>query len=273
MSLLMANRALIKSVGEAFDPDAQAFIDAANITDGTQQGAINDLVIGLKADSIWTPTKAIYPFVGGTASQHKFNLKDPRDLDGAFRLVFSGGLVHSSTGILPNGSTGVADTFLVPLNDLPSESMSLSYYSRTNANTGLDQIDIGTIVTSVPVSHLWLSAQYITTVFYARNSSTSILADTANADARGLYDCSKTSNGTNTFKTHKNGVVQDTNNGLGTNPGNIVYIFCAKVDGLDKFHTNRECAFASIGEGLTDADSANLYTRVQVFQTTLGRQV
>ena len=72
------------------DPDAQAFITAAAITDPTQQAAINTLVVDLKGYSIWTKMKALYPFVGGTASAHKFNLKDPRDLDSAFRLVFSG---------------------------------------------------------------------------------------------------------------------------------------------------------------------------------------
>lgn len=34
-----------------------------------------------------------------------------------------------------------------------------------------------------------------------------------------------------------------------------------------------ECAFASIGDGLTDTEAVNFYTAVQRFQTTLGRQV
>jgi hypothetical protein len=98
----------------AYDPDAQAFITAAAITDVTQQGAINTLVLALKGYSIWTKFKAIYPIVGGTASQHKYNLKDPRDLDAAFRLVFNGGWTHSSTGAQPNGVNGYADTKFTP---------------------------------------------------------------------------------------------------------------------------------------------------------------
>ena len=38
-------------------------------------------------------------------------------------------------------------------------------------------------------------------------------------------------------------------------------------------YTNSQCAFASIGNGLTDTDASNLYTRVQAFQTALSRQV
>lgn len=96
----------------SYDTDAQAFITATAITDTTQKNAINDLVLDLKGAGIWTKMKALYPMVGGTASSHKFNLKDPRDLDAAFRLTFYGGVTHSSSGVLGNGVDGYADTFL-----------------------------------------------------------------------------------------------------------------------------------------------------------------
>jgi hypothetical protein len=96
------------------DPDAQAFLTAAAITDPTITSAIDTLVVQLKADGIWTKMKALYPFVGGTASTHKYNLKDPQDLDASFRLVFNGGWTHSANGALPNGTNGFADTKLIP---------------------------------------------------------------------------------------------------------------------------------------------------------------
>jgi hypothetical protein len=43
---------------------------------------------------------AIYPLVGGTQSTTKWNLKDPRDLDAAYRLSFYGNPVYAGTGIL-----------------------------------------------------------------------------------------------------------------------------------------------------------------------------
>jgi hypothetical protein len=97
-----------------YDVNAQAFINASGVTDITTIYAVNDLVISMKADGTWAKMKAIYPLVGGTATTHKFNLKDPRDLDVAFRLSFLGGWTHSSNGILPNGLNGYADTFLTP---------------------------------------------------------------------------------------------------------------------------------------------------------------
>jgi hypothetical protein len=38
-------------------------------------------------------------------------------------------------------------------------------------------------------------------------------------------------------------------------------------------YSNKQYAFTTIGTGLTSTDTSNLYTLVQTFQTTLGRQV
>jgi hypothetical protein len=37
--------------------------------------------------------------------------------------------------------------------------------------------------------------------------------------------------------------------------------------------SNRQYAFASIGDGLTDTQASNLYTAVQAFQVSLSRNV
>ena len=105
-----------------FDADAQAFITAAAITDVTQQNAINTLVVDLKGYSIWTKMKALYPFVGGTATTHKFNLKNPLDTNAAFRASFVGGITHSSTGVKGNGINAYFDTWIIPSNLFTSVS-------------------------------------------------------------------------------------------------------------------------------------------------------
>jgi len=122
-----------------YDTDAAAFITAANITDNTQKSAINTLVNDMKGYGIWTKMKAIYPFVGGTATTHKWNLKDPRDLDAAFRLVFNGGWTHSSTGADPNGTNAYADTYLAP-SLLINNNTHVSIYSRTDSNGSFCEI-------------------------------------------------------------------------------------------------------------------------------------
>jgi hypothetical protein len=132
---------LISSMSKSIS-DAQKFINATGITDATQKNAINTLVNDLKFYGLWTKLKAIYPMVGGTATAHKFNLKDPRDLNEAFRLSFIGGWTHSSTGALPNGTTAYADSFLNALTSLTNNNYHLSHYSRTQITTG-GQVDLG----------------------------------------------------------------------------------------------------------------------------------
>ena len=257
------------------DSDAQAFITAAGITNGTQQNAINNLVVDLKAYGIWTKMKAIYPFVGGTASTHKFNLKDPRDLDAAFRLVFSGGWTHSSTGALPNGTNGYADSKLNAGTALVSSSAHLSYYSRTNTNPGAITIfDIG-------VANFSLNKRFIMAIrstgdlFNTQVGAVPSVLNSSNTDARGLFIGTRTS--TTAIAQYKNGVLQTSNTVSETTTLDSANVWLGGINNVGNptgaFWSNRECAFASIGDGLTSTEAANLYTAIQAYQTTLSRNV
>ena len=85
---------------------ADAFIKAAGITDSTQQTAIKTLVNDLNGYGLWTKMKAIYPMVGGNATAHSYNLKDITK----FQITWSGGLTHSSTGVISNAINGYGNT-------------------------------------------------------------------------------------------------------------------------------------------------------------------
>lgn len=116
--------------GVGYDSDAQSFFTAAGITDATQKNAVNTMVVALKAASLWTLCRAVYPYVGGTATTHKYNLKDPRDLDAAYRIAWSGGVTHDSNGVTFNGSTGFGETFLNPLTVFGVSYMGMHSYIK-----------------------------------------------------------------------------------------------------------------------------------------------
>ena len=249
------------------DADAQAFITAAAITDATQQSAIDTLVKGMKADGVWTKMKAIYPFVGGTATTHKWNLKDPRDLDAAFRLVFNGGWTHSSTGATPNGTNGYADTKFNPTTSLSTSSAHFAKYNRTNDLTG-DKVD-GASVTTAPLTFF----QHNYTGANALIGEITALVSYTPTDTRGLFNVTRTA--TNSMKVFRN----STNLGSNTTtitvlPNRSIYLGARNDStGIANFYNVYQVAFTSLGDGLTDTDAANLYTRVQNFQTSLSRQV
>jgi len=264
----LSSAGLTDIVGLTTDSDAQAFITAAAITDATQQSAIDTLVKGLKTDGIWTKMKAIYPFVGGTASTHKYNLKDPRDLDAAFRLVFNGGWTHSSTGATPNGTNGYANTYLNQSGNLTPSNNHISLYSRSN-NLAY-QIDSGvTNNTSFSFSQLLFSTNAI-----FENGSQVINTSTPNS--LGLFLGASTSS-TNS-KLYKNGtsIASSTTSQARTMFNNNIYLATTNVSTTNLpagIYSAKQYAFSSIGDGLTDTEASNLYSRVQQFQVSLSRNV
>ena len=250
-------------------PDTHNFIQATGITDRTQITAVSTLVADLKYAGIWNKMKAIYPIVGGTAAAHKFNLKDPRDLDIAYRLTFTAGWTHSSTGMTPNGTSDYANTFLIPNSVITLNSVHISFYSRTNA-TPAPSTDIGSWTNSS--TNYTLLALGTTLGSYAGLQITSFVDYPvfADADSRGFYIAARTTSSLSSI--YKNGILKDTSAQASTGNGtNSFYI--GSGNGNNPNYSNKQCAFASIGDGLTDTEAANFYTAVQKFQTTLGRQV
>jgi hypothetical protein len=256
--------------GAAFDPDAQAFITAAGITDNTQKTAINTLVVDMKGFGIWTKMKAIYPFVGGTAATHKWNLKNPLDTDAAFRLNFIGGWTHSSTGALPNGTNGYADSFLNTQSHISLNSGHLSYYSRSNTLSG-SYVEIGSLKAG-PDSYTAIIINGFGLGCLGRINNAIGFDNITNSDSRGFYLTSRTA--INIIKTQKNASILINGTAASGTVSNLnIYLGASNTSAGTQYYTNRECAFASIGDGLTDTEAGNFYTAVQAFNTTLGRQV
>ena len=263
----------------AVDPDAQAFITAASITDPTQQSAINTLVVDLKGYNIWTKMKALYPFVGGTAAQHKWNLKDPRDLDAAFRLTFHGGGNWDSNGYTPNGTNAYANTYLAPSAQQSLTSGHFSLYSRTlgASSTVYGGNGVRDQITALG-SQLSLR-RGIDSLRYAAmwdEGTGGIAGGGAETDARGFYLSSRTAN--NSLKFYKNNSTIASNTATQTATSLSIYsYFLGAINqsnvALTDSYDNKQLAFASIGDGLTDTDVTNLNTRVTTFQTALNRNV
>lgn len=251
--------------GSGTDADATAFNTAAGITDPTQQGAINTLVIALKAASLWTPAKIIYPFVGGTGSTHKYNLKDPRDLDAAFRANFVNAWTHGANGVNGNGTDAYANTFFNTATYFSGSNGCIGMYSRTAG--ALSAYDMGT---TDDVSSTIVIPRYTgNNSYFGIGDPTTISA--ANADGRGFFTASRTS-AINT-RGYKNGVPVTNGAGTGTPVSLNLYFGAANRFSNPAYHSSRQFAFLWASDTLNDAQNASLYTAVQAFQTTLGRQV
>jgi hypothetical protein len=248
-----------------FDTDAQAFITAAAITDATQQSAINTLVVDFKGYGLWTKLGAIYPFVGGTASTHKFNLKNPLDTDAAFRLTFTGGWTHSTTGAKPNGVNAFADTYYNAFS-LMGTNQQIGYY--VGENLAGNFIDIGS--SGGTDMGLWTrrtTDQFrfdfpqatVPAVFTNTNSTGNYLVFNNSTLGRGVYK-----NGSSIYSSAFQNVNIFDNDTRKLLLSKNVY----------SFFSPRELRLVAFGTGFTSlTEVTNYTTAVQAFQTTLARQV
>lgn len=231
--------------------DALNFFSAANITDTTQCVAVATLVTDLKNYGIWNKMKAIYPMVGGTSGSHKFNLKDPRDADSAYRLNFSGSWTHNSTGAILDGSTTYANTYLIP-----SSLYSTGFYSFGAYRKNGSAVIMGA---SGQFTYDW------STITAFGNNSAILTPGFSN----GFKTISRIS--ATDIKIAITGSVNTYSHNLNATSTTNFLLGDFQTSGGQRGSGTISLAF--ISDLLTDGDDLNLYTAVQRFQTTLGRQV
>ena len=196
------------------------------------------------------------------ASQMKYNLKDARDLDAAFRLSWSGGWTYSTNGAQPNGTNGWANTNLNPVGLINGTNSHMSYYSRTD-NDGL-YADLG------HGGSMELLTRF-GNVYYA-DYPDSTRAQVANSSSLGNFIISNTSAGGK--KVFKNASTLISSAFVNVNFSGVYTVVIANFNNLvPSRYSNRQFSFVTIGDGLTDAEAAILYQLTQQHQTDLSRQV
>jgi hypothetical protein len=243
-----------------YDADALKFIGSTGITDSVQKIAINNFVIQLKDSALWTKFIAIYPMEGGSANTTKWNLKDPRDLDAAYRLTFYGNPVYTFGGMLFPTISDYADTHLADSAIGDCFNASISYYSGTQNTTS--GYDIGCTDGAVPYNELSV---------YSNSADKSewfgFSEDILSPNTTGLFMLS--SSATNVTR-YRNGVVVSSK-GVAPNNSFTNLTFLIGKSRITIHPGQKECELATIGSGLTDAQAFTFYNIVQNFETALGR--
>jgi hypothetical protein len=272
--MILATSGIIASQIASFDADAVAFFNRVTTAGGTlsntEKQAVNTLVITLKANSLWTPMKAIYPMVGASAAACAQNLKSS-----SFTGTFTSGWTFASTGVTPNGTSAYFNTTLVPNTSLTFNSISFGVYSTTNFTPTSNQSYGCTSANNyLPlIGSTYFSTKYLTGLVYSYNSP-DILQSSTGQDFSGMFQVTRTSATNAKLFRNNTQLAAVTTNSQTTQPTNS-FVFGALRASFVPFqdYCNFEHAFAYIGDGLTDTQASNFYTAVQTFQTTLSRQV
>lgn len=247
------------------DSDAQAFLTAASITDPTISEAIDTFVIGMKSNSLWTKFYAIYPMVGGTATTHKWNLKDPRDLDAAYRITWSGTVTHNSNGVTGDGSTGYGNTYLNDETVMTRNNKAGSVYCRTNSDGGFASYGVQG---SGVGHHLYirLGNDSYNRINDGNNGPT-------NTNSSGFFIGSRVSSTERII--YRNGTSLGTHGSItqATTLSINHYLLGYNNSGTAVAFSPRNYCYFAFSSGFTPAEASTYNTLVQAMQTTLGRNV
>ena len=262
--MILASHGIIASQIASFDADAVAFFNRVTTAGGTlsttEKQAVNQLVLDLKANSLWTPMKAIYPMVGASAAACAQNLKSS-----SFTGTFTSGWTFASTGVTPNGTSAYMDTNFRPSINNIANSAHISFYSRTNITT--QSVSMGCYSGS---DYNQLAISFAGTTYWNINNGSGSVAINSSTNSLGFFLASRTS--ATAVIGQRNSTQISGTSAEARNAQNI-YLGANNNGGVPLSFDTKQCAFSSIGDGLTDTQASNFYTAVQAFQTTLSRNV
>jgi hypothetical protein len=251
------------------DPDADAFIAAVegggDTLTTTEKSAIDTLVTTFKSDGIWTKMQAIYPMVGGTSSAMKWNLKDPRDLDAAYRMSWTATNWTFSANGAQAGDTNneYGNTHFACNENSLANGQSLSIYVNGGTTaTGYD------LATSDGVNQeTGIIAGFGNNLAYTKYGYATWLTDTQTGMPNKFIHSSGNGSGT---ELYVNGTQEQTN-ATARDITMTTNFYLGNKSGVSNQPTDRRYAFVHLGTYMDSTDHSNLYTAVQAFNTTLGR--
>jgi hypothetical protein len=205
--------------------------------------------------------KAIYPMVGASAAACAQNLKSS-----SFTGTFTSGWTFASTGVTPNGTSAFFNTGFNPSTNGSLNNQHYSVYLRTNiSNSGCD---IGNYIPPVETS---IYSRYSGDILYSCvNSALSSSTATNTNSAAFFLALRNNSTSENTFKN----TTKYTRTVTSISLINLnIYLGALNNNGTAAAFSTRQNAFASIGDGLLDAQASAFYSVVQSFQVALNRAV
>ncbi len=239
-------------------------LDAALIADGvtmdtTMKNAVNGLVIGWQVTRIWHRLAfPCYIAVGSAANAHKYNPKDPRDADNAYRATFSGTITHNANGMQGDGTSGIGLTHFSAAN-FKHDYLMMMIYARTISNSSLD---MGAFDAN---GRLTLSANFGGSTTRINDAN----LDTADTAGVGLTTSKRIGD---TVKKHKAGVLQRTTTTT-ARQSPVLQASILGENGTTPLYSAKPIALVLYCLPIDDDQELNNHTVIQQYQTALSRQV
>lgn len=261
---------------EILHPNVMAYVAAQNANgyspSRSRVDALNNLVWGLVGMGLWDKLVAIYPFLGGTTGNtHKWNLKDLRDLDAAYRITWTGAasITFSEFGIQNTSGTGTVygNTFFAPgtpVAPVTTSNIHISAYANIGATATGGYFGATTAANAGATQIVRVGAG----VLGGNANLQNLNYISAGANFTGFFQPVRTAANVSAF--YRNGVSVGTSaGGIALPTSNLLLL----NRGGSLVPSNVRLAFASIGTSMTPQQAKEFYILVQSYQRALGRQV
>ena len=247
------------------DSDSSKIIEAVRSTGVVVTEAmrlyVDYIVSNMKAIGTWDLCNAVYGFVGGTAASHKWNWKDLRDVDAAFRLTYGGTVTHSANGMQGNGTTGYANTNYSD----PLLKRSLGYYVNTLGNTAVTELDMGSLSL---LNGFFLSNRVLSNFIYSTLGTSNVLV--IRTIPKGFYNSSVEAG--NQFISVNGTVIGRTTYLANPTDTNFITIGARNEGSSIAFFSNKRFGFSYIaGSFFTESQSIQQSQIVTNAQNILNR--
>jgi len=234
--------------------ESKAVVDGIQTTDqlNSPQRLYAHFIVGMEInESIWTKNTALYGMLGGTAAAHKWNWKDMRDLDEAFRLSYSGTQFHSNNGVQ---SSATINTNLTT-NLLTKDNTHLSIYINSNISPNSISATIGSFNSSGRRN--WIVLRSNVSAYESTGAGSLDVIVSAAFNYNQSYIIGN-SNGISSRRFLKNGI-----NIPATSTGNrgddINYSDFIGILGVGSaYDTASTASFSTVGAGLTDTQAIQM---------------
>jgi hypothetical protein len=246
------------SRGVSYDSDAQAFFTRnSTLTDVTTKNAINQFVLDLKSNSLWSLGKYMYFGFLGDSTKFSHNL-----FSSSFQLTVSSGWTFDSQGAQGNGTSAYANTGFNASANASQDSKTLFVTSQTNS----DQLgaDLGADnTTSMDILLPRFSGNC-----YGRLSING-WQTIANTNSLGNVIFTRTTS-TET-KLYVNGSYIGVNTSASTGQPSVNdFLGCYNGNGSPTWYSSRKISIYGRMDGLDSTKQANLNTAINTLCTTLG---
>ena len=238
---------------------------------GAQLTAVYTFFDDLITAGIFQKSTAIYPIIGGTADDHKWNARYPFNTENSNPLLFIGSPTQSSTGILTNGTNQIVRTN-ISCASLPINNRQMSIYKR-NVSSPLNStwFGAGTINNGLGFGIQGLYGDNKAYICFELASPITLNPNTGNT--QGLQTIKRLSN--TSSKYQRNGTTLASS--AGNSSMNTSGLFVIGGEMLSQGNITAlnpiDFSYCYIGEALSDSEETDHYNIVQALQTAFSRQV